>query len=58
MAFDELGRNDLISLEGVRKSVQTHAGRLAFTDEELQAAFDQLNSEGICMIVDDMITLI
>ena len=58
LAFDELGRNDLIPLDDVRKSVQTHAGRLSFSDEEIQAAFSQLDSEGICMVVDDMITLI
>ena len=58
MAFDELGRNNLVSKDSVRKSVQKHAGRLAFTDEELQAAFSQLDSEGISMVVDDMITLI
>lgn len=34
------------------------SSHLAFTDLEFTAAFEQLEAENICMIVDDQITLI
>jgi len=58
VAFDTIGSTDLVPLEEIRKSIQNQAGRLPFSDAEFEASFEQFNSEGACMIVDDEITLI
>ncbi|VDN58465.1 unnamed protein product [Dracunculus medinensis] len=58
-AFDDIGpTTEMIELSRIRDSVQSQAGLLTFTQEELNAGFEQLCNENIAMIANDQITLI
>ncbi|MFH4973686.1 hypothetical protein AB6A40_000395 [Gnathostoma spinigerum] len=58
-AFDDIGITDeVVNLKEITESVQQQAGRLLFTEQELEAAFERLSADNIAMIADGKITLI
>jgi hypothetical protein len=60
VAFDEATEPEgLNALEEIMTSIQRQAGlQLRFSDAEVRAALEFLESENICMLTDDMITLV
>lgn len=63
VAFDSIvgsdSTGDLVNLDLIKDKIQSSMStQLAFLDLEFTAAFEQLEAENICMIVDDQITLI
>ncbi|VDM37552.1 unnamed protein product [Toxocara canis] len=58
-AFDESGDpSEMVAISTIRDAIQAQAGRLPFSESEFDAAFEQLSSENVVMIVDDRIILI
>ncbi|CAI2354109.1 unnamed protein product [Caenorhabditis sp. 36 PRJEB53466] len=58
-AFDDLGStDDMVELHIITDSVQAQAGSHKFTEDELKAGYEQLESDNAAMIADDKITLI
>uniref|UniRef100_A0A915B2R2 DNA replication licensing factor MCM3 n=1 Tax=Parascaris univalens TaxID=6257 RepID=A0A915B2R2_PARUN len=58
-AFDDNSdSSEMVSVAVIRDAIQLQAGLLPFTEGEFEAAFEQLSSENIIMIVDDKVILI
>ncbi|VDK47522.1 unnamed protein product [Anisakis simplex] len=58
-AFDESSDpTEMIPIATIQDAIQNQAGRLPFSQSEFDAAFEQLSSENIVMVVDDRIVLI
>lgn len=59
-AFDDanVSENESVEVSVIRNSIQSQAGSQKFTDQEFEAAFEQLSAENIIFVNEDMVTLI
>ncbi|GMT05151.1 hypothetical protein PENTCL1PPCAC_27325, partial [Pristionchus entomophagus] len=57
-AFDSLGADGLHPVATVSQFIQKEAGKLSFTEDELEAAYSQFTADNMGMITDDKIILV
>lgn len=59
-AFDDanVSENESVEVSVIRNSIQSQAGSQKFTDQEFEAAFEQLSAENIIFVNEEMVTLI
>ncbi|KAI1712909.1 DNA replication licensing factor [Ditylenchus destructor] len=58
-AYDSAPKeNDLADLKAVKDSISKQMGRATFSQKEIKAAFENLQKENACMIIDRHIILI